>query len=326
MHDREFALPEHVRPYSVNFNKQPRIKFVNPNVDNYKRNIEHASDLHRNHGYSMIQKDMLKGKAAVICGSGNTLGDEDVLDAIRKKQENGALLVACKQAIKFLHDKGFKIDYAVSMDPGAHIACPEKIYKAPGVKHIIASSSDPELFDYLKGEEVLIFHSACGVENEVKLYQDLFDNPDCMGGGYNVINRALSAFLYMGCLPITLAGVDSGWRAGQSFYVDGTNNRPGVDMCDNGRVEMTQAEQTLYRALSEKVANKQDLTDEEVALLGNLQSKVWHTRPDMLASAVALAQVAKQYSEQDFEILGKVLPHSLRYKDEAFLKECVSFQ
>lgn len=321
-----FYPPEHMRPYLMPQQQSgpPKIKFVNPNTGNYERNLYFAGFLSdkmdrktlerhvtkfsdgkeellkelqglmdewgESPKLRMIQKDELKDKRIVICGSGNTLKDPEVLAEIRKEVDSGALLCACKQAIKFLHDKGFKIDYAVSMDPGSHIACPEKIYKAPGVKHIIASSSDPELFRYLKDEEVMIFHSACGFQKEVMLYKALFNVKDCMGGGYNVINRALAAFIFMGCKPIIMAGVDSGWRDGDSFYVDGTNNRPGVDMQDHGVIDGTN----------------------------------WNTRPDMLASAVALAKVAQKYSVDDFKFLGDVLPAKLRDKDDAFLESCIN--
>lgn len=317
----ELLLPEHVRHISINFKQPPKIKFVNPNVDNYENNIKYASDLHKNKGFKLIQKDDLKDKGVIICGSGNTLKDPKVLGQIKQHQEEGMLLVACKQAIKFLHDKGFTIDYAVSMDPGDHIANPGKIYKAPGITHIIASSSDPALFKYLEREKIMIFHSACGVKNEIILYKKQFDNADVMGGGYNVINRALAAFMYMGCNKIVMAGIDSGWRDGDSFYVDGTNNRPGVDMCDNGKVEMTPQEQKEYMILKKKL----ELMKYEKEKLIKLEDMVWWTRPDMLASAVALARVARNYSKENFIILGSCLPLYLREKNDKFLEECVSF-
>jgi len=283
------SAPIHLRHYSLVAEKSSdngkKIKFVNPNVDNYDRNIKHAASL----GLPCYQKNQFEGRAVIVCGSGPSLKNPEVLDEIRRRiADDNAILVACKKAIKYLYEEGFQVDWAVSMDPGDHIANDDRMFRAPNVKHLIASSSDPAVFEWLKDEDVTIFHSATGYEKEVRLYKELFDNDMCMGGGYNVVNRAVSAFLYMGCKPMVLAGTDCGWREGSKFYVDETNNRPGVDMCDNGAVDGTP----------------------------------WMTRPDMLASAVSLAKLAKSMSEKDFVMLGDTIPSKLRYKDNDFLDNC----
>jgi hypothetical protein len=264
-----------------------KIKFVNPNADNYERNIRNAAALN----LPCIKKDQFTDKPIVIvAGSGPTLTDPEVLADIRAWVDKGAIIFACKAAIKILYDAGFTVDYAVSMDPGAHIAAPNKIYKAPGTTHIIASSSDPELFEYLKDEKVMIFHSATGYKDEVKLYNELFETSTCMGGGYNVVNRAVSAAFFMGAGKIVLAGTDCGWRKDQEMYADGPAHRAGVDMSDHGIVD----------------------------------GREWMTRPDMLASGVALAKLAKK-REGDIVFLGDTLPSKLVLKDDAFLDTCASF-
>jgi len=291
--------PVHARHLTINQpapgeNPNKKIKFVNPNVDNYDRNIKHAGELHKA-GMPCYKQDELKkdgvGPVVVVAGSGPTLNDPEVIASIRKAvDEEDAIIFGCKAAIKILHDAGFKVDYGVSMDPGAHIAKPNKIFKAPGTKHIIASSSDPALFDYLKDEDVIIFHSATGYENEVKLYNELFATSTCMGGGYNVVNRAVSAAFFMGARKVILAGTDCGWRKDETMYADGPAHREGVDMCDNGVVD----------------------------------GKPWMTRPDMLASGVALAKLAKK-RPNDIVFLGDTLPSKLVHKDDDFLNSCASF-
>ncbi len=354
------TIPYHAAHLSVLQNKKNnmqsggnRIKFVNPNVDNYERNIKHAAELHKK-GMPVIKKDQLlkpsdkEGPSVIVIGSGPTLVNH--FDDIREWKNRGAIVFACKKAIKVLHDEGISSEYAVSMDPGAHIACPERIYKAPGVHHIIASSSDPKLFEYLEGEQVSIFHSATGLANEVELYKTLFDNGDVMGGGYNVVNRAVSVAMYMGASRIILVGCDCGWRTSQSFYADGTMNRPGVDMCDGGLVELTDANGNLLSEDHKKIKKMMDernlllqqisviekkgqpvpaemtsrieIIDKELAPYAD---KFWNTRPDMLASGVALAKLAKKYGEDRFVIIGDTLPAKLRYKSDDFLKQCASF-
>jgi len=267
-----------------------KIKFVNPNTGNYERNIRHAASL----GLKQARRNQEKGKTVVICGSGPSLKDELVLAELRelvKSEGDNLIIMACKAAIKYMTEQGFKVTYGVSMDPGAHIACDEKISKVPGVTHIMATSSDPEVFEYLKDEKVMLFHSATGYEHEVKLYNSLFKDGWCAGGGYNVVNRALSLAQYMGFKKFVMVGTDCGWREDASFYVDGNEQRPGVDMKDGGMVD----------------------------------GIPWNTRPDMLASGIALAKVAKTIGQENFTFLGDVLPAKLRHKSEEFLAQCGDF-
>lgn len=302
-----------------------KIKFVNPNVDNYETNIRSCAA----RGLLMAPKMLHEGETAIVCGSGPSLKDPKVLEQLRTEVERGAVLFACKAAIKYLHEQGIVVHYGVSMDPGAHIADPRKIAKVPGVTHIIASTSDPELFDYLLSDNeygppvpVWVFHSACGFTkqitddeyqaldpeerklyigipadetvvwqmDETTLYAALFPDDAVMCGGFNVVNRAVSLAQYMGARKIILAGADSGWRDGEGMYCDGLPARPGVDMRDGGRVDGSN----------------------------------WNTRPDMLASAVALARIAQDTGDQ-FVILGDTLPASLALRDANFLNQVASY-
>lgn len=309
-----------------------KIKFVNPNTDNYENNIRSCAARR----LPMAKADLHLGSTAVVCGSGPSLKDPEVLKRIKQEQDNGAIVYACKAAIRFLDDHGIKVDYGVSMDPGAHIADPRKIAKVKGVTHIIASTSDPDVFEYLLGSDygdpstVWVFHSATGFQRviewdsdewdelsnnekkdyvtmeekddagvmrsyhvltEVNLYANLFPDGAVMGGGFNVVNRTVTLANYMGAAKIVLAGADSGWRDGVEMYCDGPEHRPGVNMTDKGVVD----------------------------------GKNWNTRPDMLASAVALAKLAKEAGEDKFDILGDTLPASLVNKPVEFLNQVASF-
>ena len=238
--------------------------------------------------------------------------------------------MACKHAIRYLTEQDIQVDYAVTMDPSAHIARPDrKIYKAKGVTHIAATSSDPLLLDYLMAKvpyddwlsglsveqakrvlqddyeswkagdlhfpaipshpedinpKVLLFHSACGVNDEVNLYKRLFKNADVMGGGYNVVNRAFSAMLYMGISEFVFAGVDCGWREDAPFYVNEIKPQKGVDLSDGGAID----------------------------------GKPWFTRPDMMASAVSLVKQSRLLGVP-MSFIGDTMPRSLLVKDDAFL-------
>lgn len=262
------------------------IKFVNPNTDNFKHNIEYASTL----GLPCVKPNVEKDNTVVIVGSGPTLKDPKILKKLDALLEKGAKIMACKQAIKFLHDHGYKIDYAVSMDPGAHIAQPKKIFKAPGITHIIATSSDPRLFQYLKEEKIILFNSACGLKGELEIYARLFPNPVCIGGGFNVANRAVSLAIYMDFKEIHLIGVDGGWKPDEKFYVDGTGP-----------------------------------TVKKVTMTATIDGQKWFTAPDMLASSVALARLYKQNPGR-LHFVGDTLPQLFKDKDEKFLDDCAKMQ
>jgi len=318
--------------------KKNQIKFVNPNTGNYERNILNAAELHKN-GMPMMRPNIHKNETCIICGSGPTLTDPSVLAEIRHYVENeNATIIATKAAIGYMANHGFNVTYAVSMDPGAHIADEEKMPRVPGVTHIIASSSDPAVFEYLKDESVWIFHSATGLANEVQLYDENFEVSECMGGGYNVVNRAISCAQFMGFRKTILAGSDCGWREGSAFYCDGSNNRPGVDMSDDGAVELTddngKPNELLARFIdvSRRMAQFNDenmIPDELKQEYESTRKEVipyfWVTRPDMLASGVAIARLAKKLGHDRFILLGNTLPARLIGKSEDFLTKCANF-
>lgn len=271
-----------------------QIKFSNPYQDKLDEHIKYAASL----GLKVIKPNTHTGKTAIIVGSGPSLSDDpQVIEKIRELFDNGAYIFACKAAIKYLYDRGITPQFAVSMDPGDHIATPEKMFKAPGTTHIIASSSNPATFNYLLNDdefgkaEVKIFHSACGHPDEVKLYKKLFKSAFAIGGGFNVVNRAISVAQFLNFETIYLAGADCGWRDGQDFY------------CDKS--------QTKYKKIP---MNDSGLVD----------GKLWYTAPDMLASAVAIAKIAKEHKDKFF-FIGDILPRSLaRHDDVGFLDQCAN--
>lgn len=276
---------------------QTQVRFTNPNKDWFKRNIMYASAS----GRQMTEAGRHEGATAVIVGSGPSLNDEHVIQALNGlwlRMESGENIVfyACKAAIKWLNDHGMPPQYGVSIDPGAHIACDEKISKVSGVTHIMATVTAPEVFEYLEGERVELFHSVCGLLEETDLYTTLFGSHEIVFGGFNVINRALGVAQQHGCSSFIFAGADSGWRQEQPYYCDGVKEmkQKKLFMNDHGRVDGTP----------------------------------WESTPDMVASATALARVAKEFDargeSEKVAFLGDTLPGALRYKDEEFLVEVAS--
>lgn len=275
-------------------NNSTQIRFTNPNRQFYARNIMYASAL----GYPMTEKNRHKGATAVLIGSGPSLKDDPAVEqALRELYgRDDTVFYGLKVAIRWLTDHGMAPQYGVSIDPGAHIACAEKIPRVPGVTHIMATVTAPEVFDYLEREQVELFNSVCGLEQELDLYEVLLQDKSLALGGYNVINRALGVAQHHGCERFVFAGADSGWREDQDWYCDGTRSmmQKKVYMNDDGRVDGT----------------------------------LWCSTPDMVASAVALARFAKNHDEKGegykVRFIGDVLPEKLRHKDEEFLQEVAS--
>jgi hypothetical protein len=273
---------------------QTKVQFTNPNKDNFRRNIMYASAT----GYKMTEKDRHAGATAVVLGSGPSLNDPQVIQALnglwaRREAGEPVVFYGCKAALKWMHEHHMTPDYGVSIDPGAHIACDEKISRVPGVTHIMASVTAPEVFEYLEGEKVEIFHSVCGLPDELELYEALTGTNNFVQGGFNVINRAVAVAQYHGCEKFVLAGVDSGWRDDDAMYCDGVKEmmQKKVFMQDKGRTD----------------------------------GRNWNSTPDMVASGTALARIAKQYDadgkSEDFRFLGDVMPEALRHASDEYLNE-----
>lgn len=263
------------------------MKFVNPNAQHFLRNILYASTL----GLPNIQAGSKDG-SVVIAGSGPSLGKPETLSAIRREIDAGAEVCACKKAVRFLHDQEIPVHMSVSMDPSPRMAYPDKIYRTPQTVYYIASSSAPDLFEYLADNRVVIWHSACGEPDELALYTTLFDeHATCVGGGFNVVNRAIGVCDLLGFQRFVLVGCDGGHREHEDFYIDGM--APTVK-----KVPMTTSE----------------------------FGKPWWSAPDMIASSVEIAKIARSYDRvgrgDDFVIVGDTLPAILRQAEESLLNRC----
>jgi hypothetical protein len=263
------------------------IQFSNPNVPMLGKHIEHAASrklpLVRHNQHADLY-------GAVICGSGPSLLSKRTLNAIRAKARNPKWRIfACKESIRFLRERNIRVDYSVSMDPGANQT--EKTYRDKDITYCVASSCNPVLFDWLLdyGCKVNVFHSACGWPNEVIAYRQLFGSGDTIIGGFTVLNRALGLAEYMGFQNFVLAGAQFGWRQDQDYYATGAKGKhlTDVTMTDHGAVD----------------------------------GKAWWTRPDMLASAVAIAHLKQKRKPGTITILGDSLAQSLSKRSPEYLRD-----
>lgn len=275
-----------------------QIKFENPEVANLSKHIKMNASL----GLPMVEQGChAEARGAVICGMGHSLETPAVLRRIRAAVKKGWLIFGIKAAMAYLLEKGIKTDYSVAMDPQTR-----QIGKTPILENVIycmASSCHPEFFRHLldKGCDVRIFHSACGAKerfmspgfvldltdkqkcifcskiemqtddgypfspvcvaerDEVGIYAEHFSHCLTVQGGFTVANRAIGLCEMMGIKKIVLAGCDFGWRDNKSFYAKHFEGKP----------------------LDELFLNDH----------GRIDGKPWHSRADMIASAVEIAKL-----------------------------------
>ncbi len=304
---------------------QTAIRFHNPETAYLGDHIRSSAK----RGLELAKPGREDGKpGAVICGLGSSLTTPDVLEEVRKLAAEGWVIVALKEAIGFLMDNKIQVNYAVNMDPQAQEA--ERLPQYDSVTYCLASSCHPHVYDVLLEADlnVLVYHSACGYfeleftggfvldllpdtgqkaivlgeyalmtgdnlefcpvaigrKDEWDVYREKFGGGDTMTGGFTCANRAMALMAYMGVPEIVLAGCDFGWRDGDAYY---------ADYCDfPHQDEMFMGDQ------------------------GRLDGKPWHTRPDLLASAV---DVAKKVKQGGVRVLGDSIAASLSLRDDEYL-------
>jgi hypothetical protein len=317
------------------------IQFTNPEVVHFKRNIYNAARLVQDGTLKMVEKDRHKdAPGAVLASTGPSIENQRVLNRIRVLVERrGYTLMALKESIGFLSDMGLPVTYTASMDPGGE----RQVTRTPlrdGVTYCLASSCHPDLYDHVQSApnaKVEVFHSACGytepliergaiipitdggevycihqhdlvlktnegldicpilhaLNGEVEIYEREFGTRDVMCGGFALVNRALALLQYMGFSKVVIAGADFGWRDKNhdTHYASFVEVGPvdGGYMQDEGRVD----------------------------------GKVWHTRPDQLASA---ADIAKKKLDGQVEIVGDSLAASLAKRGRAFCESVVRIE
>lgn len=174
----------------------------NPHQDILPGNIRYAAAT----GLPLVRRNSYAGKNAIILATGPSLTKPESIDKIRKyaKFPNNKIF-ALKEALRVCRELEIRVDFSVSMDPGERQATEMKTPIYPGVTYLVASSCNPLLFEHLKAQKVMIFHSHCGAkdpetnENEDDLYAKLWPGYlDVMGGGLTVLNRAIMLSHYMG--------------------------------------------------------------------------------------------------------------------------------
>jgi len=283
-------------------------------------------------GLPFVERDAHTNENVIICSTGSSIKDRKVLSTIKKRVSKGWKVFGLKETIPFLREHNIPVHFSCSMDPGGD----RQIARTPvdtDVTYCVASSCHPSLFDHLLGNgcKVEVFHSACGhqeakyergillslnqeeisvidgefelktttgnefcpvvpiLSSEVDVYMELFGHADVMQGGFTVTNRTLALAKYMGFKKVLMAGTDFGWRDPDGSHYSDLVMVPAYDdnvMNDGGEVD----------------------------------GKMWYTKPDQLASAV---DIAKKIKAGEVKVLGDSLAAALAKCGDAFLEKVV---
>ena len=137
----------------------------------------------------------------VLVGSGPSV--QRFPDEIRKRKEEGCTIIAIKGANDWLQEHGITPHATMMVDPQAKIKnCITK--RSKEIIYMIASQCHPEVFDELKGFNVLLWHAWSLIGEEKLLKTKLL-----IGGGTTTGLRAFNLMWILGYKRFILYGYDS---------------------------------------------------------------------------------------------------------------------
>jgi len=218
------------------------------------------------------------GRTLALCGAGPSLRDQKV---------NGVdHIFACNSALTYLYEQGRRVDAGVAIDATAEML--REWADPPPVPYFLASSVDPELVKHLLKHDrpVIFFHSYVGFPGEYDYYNQQWPPSVMVGRGYNVVERFIHVADWMGYERIDVYGADQAYAENDITHANG------------------------------EVATEAYVTP--MLMRGEIDGRVWRTRPDMLMAAVSLVRCVRKY-EGKVQLMGDTLPAALLDKDDDFL-------
>lgn len=261
--------------------------------------------------------DTHQGKSVVICGAGPSL-----LEHAAEYCATADEVWGCNSALPTLLAHGHRVTHGFAVDQ-----TPEMVQEwrtAPDVEYLIASTVHVHLTEFLrmKGRRIRFFHNYVGIqkphvqwedatgtlkraEYEDWLYALLYPGTVRAGSGLNAVTRAIDVALAMGFDSITVLGADCALRV----------KRPMPD-CAIGSPEhlawLTEDVQMHADGGHALASNATMMT-----LSGEIDGRLWTSKPDMLISAEFLVRMARRWPK--IRLVGDTLPNALMHKDDAFL-------
>ena len=306
----------------------PQITLSNPETNNFEAFIAGNATVCRNPSYHgpeilctaactpMAEEGSGRGQHLVLCGAGPSLAEHAAEHCTNEMPADQVW--GCNSALTWLVDNGYRATHGFAVDQTAHM-CAEWV-SAPDVEYLLASSVHPHLVEYLvsKNRRTRFFHNFVGIKKppvmvepgkycdyEDLVYMTLYAPTVRCGSGLNAVTRALDVAQFMGFETITVLGADCALRA-KTAPPDAPVGSPEMLAWLRSTVMHADGGNALASGAT------------PVTLSGEIDGRLWTSKPDMLITAQWLMRMAKT-SNGRIRLIGDTLPNALMHKDETFL-------
>ena len=255
------------------------------------------------------------GQSVAICCAGPSLADQPLEGAFDQ-------VWAVNSALPYLMDRGVPVTHACTVDQGPAMMMDREFGRAFDVDYLLASCVYPELVQILRkaGRHIRYFHSYLGVtpppdwverpgfgHYEEWLYRKLYPTSICVGAGLNSGPRALSVAIGMGFSRIVVYGADCACAPGAPS-IPAPPGTPAYAAWIRG-----------LRMYADGRSPADCYHDAESLAEGEIDGRLWHTRPDMVISAQHLLQLQTMEPEGRITFVGDTLVNAIRGQDQAFM-------
>lgn len=262
----------------------------------------------------VAEKDSAAGQHLVLCGAGPSLADHAA-----EWCQQGDQVWGCNSALLWLEGQGHKVTHGFTVDQTPHML--EEWVATPDVEYLLATTVHPNLTELLRhrGRRVRFFHNYAGVQGppvehdgermdyEDWLYSILYPPTIRTGSGLNSVNRAIDLALFMGFARITVLGADCALKRLRPPPVGSIAGTPEHrDWLQTGLVMHADGGHAMASGAS------------EMTLDGEIDGRIWTSKPDMLFSAVDLVDVARAHPGR-IAFIGDTLVNALMDKPDDFL-------
>lgn len=218
-------------------------------------------------------------KQAIIVGGGPSLRGQ--VEDIRRRQADGAVIFSTNNTAQFLTDHSVSANYHIILDARQENAKFITGDDRAGRTHLISSQCDPEVFDRLASDDVIVWHPYTPV-----VLQEIIDDPrpvEMVGCGSTVCLKAIGIAHGLGFRTFHLYGMDS-------CFMDGAHHAYVQPQNDADRILDVQVGERLFKAAPWMVAQVNEFQD-LAAHLANEGCTITVSGDGTLIHAVAVAMM-----------------------------------
>ena len=269
--------------------------------------------------WPMVRENQHEGQHVVICGAGPSLADHAAEYCADADQVWG-----CNSALPYLVGAGLRVTHGFTVDQTP--AMVNEWETAPDVRYMVPSTVHPHVTAHLTraGRTMEWFHNYVGIKGprqtwpaddgqtysadyEDWLYVMLYPSAFRAGSGLNTVTRAIDVAAWMGFSRITVLGADCALRVL-------TPKPEGMAMDSPGYRQWLETSTVMHADGGHALASGATM----VTMDGEIDGRVWTSKPDLLVSAVWMEKMRRNMPERLF-FVGDTLPNALKGKSETFL-------